>query len=129
MGGGLVFVRNGMSDGIKKKIFAVINLVCKRGKATLKYYVRFDAYVTKLAGFGTGIKQHIYGECTDGRVVFNFIYRCRNNTFLSYCDAEVFGRCRMRAISIMSFVLFERKTCEMNRHKIFPFLFHDSIIM
>jgi hypothetical protein len=63
---GRVLVRNGMSGGIKKKIFAVINLVCKRGKTALKYYVRCDAYVTKLVGFGTGIEQHIYGQ----------MYRC-----------------------------------------------------
>lgn len=92
----------------QEKTCPVINLVCKRGKTALKYYVRLDAYVTQLAGFGTGIKQHIYGQCTDARVKFNFIYRCRNNTSLSYCDVEVFGHCRMRAISIMGFVLFER---------------------
>jgi len=65
-----------MSGGIKKKIFAVINLVCKRGKTALKYYVHCDAYLNKLAGFGAGIEQHIYGQCTDAHVIFNFIYRC-----------------------------------------------------
>jgi hypothetical protein len=65
-----------MSGGIKKKFFAVINLVCKRGENTaLKYHVRCDAYVTILAESGTGIEQHIYDQCTDAHVIFNFIYR------------------------------------------------------
>lgn len=111
----------------QEKKIAVINLVCKRGKTALKYYVRCDAYVTKLTGFGTRIEQHIYGQCTNAHVIFNFIYKCWNNTFLSYCNVEVSGHCRMRAISIMCFVLFERNNVKWN--DIFPFPFHDSIIV
>jgi hypothetical protein len=86
-------------------------------------YVLIHTCVTEPAGFCTRIKQHIYGQCTDGRVIFNFIYRCRNNTFLLYCHDEGFGRWRMRAISIMAVILSEWKEYEMRNIKFFHLCF------
>jgi hypothetical protein len=86
-------------------------------------YVLIHMYVNEPAGFGTRITQHICVQYTDGRVIFNFIYRCRNNTFLLYCDAEVFSCCRMRAISIMAVILSEWKEYQMRDIKFVHFCF------